>query len=75
MDGLKEFLRDQISDLIFEEVAFDDSLIESGLLDSITLVDLIVAIEDEYGIHVPNSDIKPENFETINLLANYLQSK
>lgn len=75
MDQLKEFLKNEIQELIFTDVNFDDSLIESGLLDSITLVDLIVLIEEKYDINVPNSDIKPENFETINLLVSYLENQ
>jgi acyl carrier protein len=44
-------------------------LIESGLLDSITLVEVIVAIEEKTGHSMPQHLLQNENFETINTMV------
>ncbi len=42
-----------------------DNLIESGVIDSMDIVELLTSIEDAFGIEVDGDDIIPENFESI----------
>ena len=53
----------------------DESLFESGLLDSFGLPDLITAMEKEFGIEVPDSDLNPRKFDTLERIEEYLDSK
>jgi acyl carrier protein len=43
----------------------DESLFQSGLIDSFSLVDFVTLIESECGIRVDDADLRPENFDTI----------
>jgi acyl carrier protein len=52
-----------------------DSLFESGLLDSFTLSDLVTALESEFAIHIPDSDLTPRKFDSIERIEAYLQSR
>lgn len=45
-----------IEDLIQKPVNLDDQLLASGLLDSITGVDLILAIQAEFDVEIPIID-------------------
>jgi acyl carrier protein len=49
-----------------------ESLFESGLLDSFALPDLVSAIEKEFGIRVPDSDLNPRKFDSIARMDTYL---
>ena len=73
MEELKKFIQDEVRNLAFVSVGFDDALISSKLLDSITVVDLIVSIEDKTGKQIPQHLIKEENFDTINLICETLK--
>lgn len=53
----------------------DESLFESGLLDSFALPDLVSAIEKKFGIKVPDSDLNPRKFDSIARIDSYLSSK
>ncbi|HEY3443225.1 MAG TPA: phosphopantetheine-binding protein [Paludibaculum sp.] len=53
----------------------DESLFESGLLDSFGLPDLISALEKEFGIQVPDSDLNPRKFDTLERIEEYLDSR
>ena len=75
MKELKQFIKKEIANITFKDVMDDDSLITSGLLDSITLVDLVVSIEDESDIEIPFTDINKQNFETLNTIMTYLDNK
>ncbi len=74
MEDLKQFIQDEVRNLAFVSVGFDDALITSKLLDSITVVDLIVSIEDKTGKQIPQHLIKEENFDTINLICETLKN-
>jgi acyl carrier protein len=43
----------------------NDSLSETGVIDSITLLQLIDFIEGKYNIQIPVEMITPENFDTL----------
>ena len=55
--------------------ADDESLFESGTLDSFSLPDLVSALEQEYGISIPDSDMNPRKFETLARMNGYLDSR
>jgi acyl carrier protein len=48
----------------------DDSLIKAGIIDSLGIQMLITFLEREYQIAIPEEELYPENFETINDIAN-----
>ena len=53
----------------------DESLFDSGLLDSFALPDMVSAIEQEFGIAVPDSDLTPRKFESISSIGRYIESR
>lgn len=57
------------------ELTDDLSLIDSGLVDSTGMLDIILFIEGEYGIHIEDSETVPENLETIGRIAGYVARK
>ena len=75
MEGVKTYIKEQVKSLAFATVNDDQSLIASRLLDSIIVVDLAVAIEEKYKVKIPFTEISPENFETVNHIIKYLESK
>lgn len=50
----------------------DESLFESGLLDSFMLVDLVAAIESEFKLKVPDADLNPRKFDSLARIDTYL---
>jgi len=72
MDDLKAFIQNEIKTIAFKKVEMDESLIKSKVLDSIGVVDLIVAIEEKTGKQIPQHLVTDENFETINEIINTL---
>jgi len=53
----------------------DESLFESGLLDSFALPDLVSAIELEFAIKVPDNDLNPRKFDSITRIEAYLSQR
>ena len=53
----------------------EESLFESGYLDSFALPDMVADIEREFKIKIPDSDLNPRKFETIARIESYLESR
>ena len=50
----------------------DQDLIEDGLLDSLSLVEMLLILEQEFGIEVSILDIDFDAFRTVRNLANFV---
>ena len=72
---MEKFIIDKIEEITFTAVSPSDSLWEEKVLDSITIIELVVELENEYNIKVPFNEIVTENFETVEQIVLYLKSK
>lgn len=72
---MENFLIDKIEELAFTKVTKYQKLWESKILDSISIVELVVEIENEYSIKIPFNEIVVENFETVENILKYIDSK
>lgn len=58
-----------------DEIADDDLLFDGGLgLNSMATIQIIVGIEEEFGIQVPDEDLRVELFESVRAMADYVRS-
>jgi acyl carrier protein len=51
------------------------SLLETGILDSLGLLRLVVFIQERFGIMVDDVDLVPENFDSVDAICDYLRSR
>ena len=58
-----------------EAIEEDKSLIESYGVDSVSLLELVVGIEEEFGVVIGDREFKVANFETVAALAGFVRSK
>jgi acyl carrier protein len=52
----------------------EESLFDSGYLDSFALTDMVGEIEKEFGITVPDSDLTPRRFESLARIESYIET-
>jgi len=53
----------------------DQSLVSSGVIDSLALLRLIAFLEEKFGVVVGDDEVVPENFETINVIKAFVENK
>lgn len=53
----------------------EESLFESGVLDSFALPDMVTALEKEFHIEVPDADLNPRKFESLARIEAYISSR
>jgi acyl carrier protein len=72
-EGLLDYLKETAASNGAEMPDAQDDLFQAGVLDSFALVDFITALEEHCGISVPDSDINPANFRTLEDIENYIK--
>lgn len=70
MNKLLEILK-QINDSI--EYEKESNLVDDGLFSSFDILQCVSAIEENYGVEVPISEIKNENFNSLENILNMIE--
>ncbi len=53
----------------------DEPLISSGLIDSFSLVDLALFVEDSFGVHIDDTELSAETFDSLQELSNLIEKR
>jgi acyl carrier protein len=56
-------------------VAGSTDLLETGVIDSMGVLDLVGFLQQEFAITVEDDDLTPENFRSIDCMAEFLQRR
>ena len=71
---MKERILKNLSGLRPEfDFTMDVNLIEEGILDSFDVINLVTALDSEFGISIDGTDVLPENFSSVNAIVMLLK--
>lgn len=70
MDELIEILQEVRDDVDFENCK---SLVDDHQLTSIDIIEIVVALGDEYDIKIPSADVIPDNFNSVEAIYAMVQ--
>jgi acyl carrier protein len=82
-DRLMKDITEQLREFVTENFLFgqevtigdDDSFLDQGIIDSTGVLELVTFIEDKYQITVDDSELVPDNLDSIQKLLRFIQSK
>jgi acyl carrier protein len=72
---LEHFITKQILKQPKRVIQPEEALISSGLIDSFSLVDLALYIEDTFGVHIADTELNAETFDTLGQLVALIQQR
>jgi len=81
---MKQTIQKQIWDFILENFLYSepdnglnetDSFLEKGIIDSTGILELIAFIEQTYEIQIEDEELIPENLDSLNNVASFVQKK
>jgi len=75
LETLNHFLVSQILKQPGKVLLPDEKLIMSGMVDSFSLVDLSIFVEDTFGVHIADTELNADSFDTSAELAGLIQSR
>jgi len=76
MNDLRGTLRRALASRFGIKRALDDDteLFSSGLIDSLSVIDLVCLVETETGQSIPPAEITLENFDSVNRIAQFVEA-
>jgi acyl carrier protein len=75
IETLNQYLVIQVLKQPRRVLALDEKLISSGLIDSFSLVDLSIFVEDTFGVHIDDTELNASTFDTLTDLVNLIESR
>ena len=75
LQSLNTYITDQILKQPRRQIAPTEALITSGLIDSFSLVDLALFIEDRFGVRIDDTELNADTFDTLDELAALIQAR
>ena len=75
-DGLAERIAMIFPHLLhIDPPAIDTDLFDSGVLDSLGFVELLLRLEQEFGVSVALDDLELDNFRTVGRIAEFVEAR
>ena len=72
---IRAFIREKFPLARKQELHDAANLLESGILDSLGILDVVAFVEGEFAISISDDELVPENFQSIRHLTAFVQSK
>jgi acyl carrier protein len=80
---MKEQIVSQLNDYITSQILKrsdktlnpNEALISGGLVDSFSLVDLAMFVEQTWGVRIDDTELNAQTFDTLNQLADLIESR
>ncbi len=73
--ALSEFITGSILKQPKRTLTADTVLLSSGLVDSLSLVDLALFIEERFGARIHDTELNPDTFDTLGQLAELVEER
>lgn len=79
----RDEIRRKVQNFIRERFIFDpeqtlnadDSLLETGTIDSTSILEVVLFLEEHFAIKVEDQDMIPANLDSINKIADFVHRK
>ena len=80
MEKTKEMIRKYIANnILFTDNGYpypdDASFLNEGIVDSMNVLELVMFVEQNFGMKVDDQDIIPDNFDSVTKLATFVENK
>lgn len=72
---LEKFIAGKILKQPSRRIAPEEALISSGLIDSFSLMDLALFVEDTYGVRIEDTELNADVFDNLSQLAALIDSR
>ena len=73
--ALAKFIAEKILKQPNKVIKSDEALISSGLIDSFSLMDLALFVEDTLGVRIEDTELNAQTFDNLSQLAELIASR
>lgn len=72
---LEQYIANKILRQPNRKINPSESILSSGLIDSFSLVDLAIFVEDTFGVRIDDSELNAQTFDTLTQLASLIATR
>jgi acyl carrier protein len=75
ISNMEKYIAVQILKQPTRKISADEPLISSGLIDSFSLMDLALYVEDTFGVRIEDTELNADTFDNLNQLSALIESR
>jgi acyl carrier protein len=75
METLETYISSKILKQPDKKITPEEALISSGLIDSFSLVDLALFVEESFNVHIDDTELNAQTFDNLDQLAALIESR
>jgi acyl carrier protein len=75
LEQLSKYIATEILKQPSRSIQPDEALISSGLIDSFSLMDLALFVEDTFGVRIEDTELNADTFDNLQALTDLIQSR
>lgn len=72
---LEQFIAAKILKQPNRKIGADEALISSGLVDSFSMMDIALFVEDSFGVRIEDTELNAQTFDTLTQLSALIESR
>jgi acyl carrier protein len=72
INKLETYIKEEILQQPNRNIEPDEALISSGLIDSFSLVDVALFVEDNFGVQIDDTELNADVFDSLNDLSDLI---
>jgi acyl carrier protein len=73
-DTIRTFITKELMNQPKYKLGDNDSIIKGGLVDSFSLVQLGLFLEEAFGVHADDTDLNADLMDSVQMIADYVES-
>ena len=74
-ERIREFVLEKFPLAKKRNLTIQDNLLDSGIIDSLGVLDLVGFLEEEFELQLADDELLPENFQSVAHIANLVNAK
>ena len=74
-DQIRSFVLEKFPQAKKKSLSDSDKLLESGIVDSLGILDLVAFLESDFKVQITDDELLPENFQTVEAIAEFVERK
>jgi acyl carrier protein len=74
-DQVRAFVLEKFPQAKKKSLSDSDKLLESGIVDSLGILDLVAFLESDFKLQITDDELLPENFQTVEAIAEFVERK
>ena len=75
ISALEKYIAGQVLKQPNRKIAAEEALLSSGLIDSFSLMDLALFVEDTFGVRIEDTELNANTFDNLSQLAGLITSR